>query len=348
MTDFRNNLIYHDQLMKEALEKLNTVPEGLTLFVVDEEERLVGTLTDGDIRRGLLSGKTISSEVSEFMFRNFRFLQRNNYTLAELDELKKKRIKLLPILDHNKRIHRVIDLNRIVSLLPVDAVIMAGGRGERLKPLTDSVPKPLLVVGDKPIIEHNIDRLISYGIDTIHVSVRYLGSMLKDYFGDGSNKKITISYVEEEEPLGTLGAVSLIREYHHDYILLMNSDLLTNIDFEDFFRSYIEAGADMAVASIPYQVNIPYAVLDIDGDHISSFQEKPTYTYYSSGGIYLIKKSILLDIPTNSYYNATDLMEDLIKQGGKVIHFPLLGYWLDIGKHEDYKKAQEDIKHIKL
>jgi dTDP-glucose pyrophosphorylase len=348
MTDFRNNLIYHDQLMKEALEKLNTVPEGLTLFVIDDNERMVGTLTDGDIRRGLLDGKTITDKVSEFMFRSFMYLQRNSYTLEELDGLKKKRIKLLPMLDQDRRIHRVIDLNRVVSLLPVDAVIMAGGRGERLKPLTDSVPKPLLKVGDKPIIEHNIDRLISYGVDTIHLSVRYLGSMLKDYFGDGSSKRVGISYVEEEEPLGTLGAVSLIKEYQHDYILVMNSDLLTNIDFEDFFRSYIESDADMAVASIPYQVNVPYAVLEINGDHINSFQEKPTYTYYSSGGIYLIKKSALLNIPFNSFYNATDLMEDLIKQGGKVIHYPLLGYWLDIGKHEDYKKAQEDIKHIKL
>lgn len=349
MTNYRNNLIYQDQLLTDALIKLNTVPEGLTLFVIDKNERMVGTLTDGDIRRGLLEGKQIHDKVKDFMFKEFRYLKRNSYTLNDLDILRSKRsIKLLPLLDQEHKIHRIVDLETIKSLLPVDVVIMAGGRGQRLKPLTDLTPKPLLNVGNKPIIEHNIDRLINYGVDTFHISLGYLGYMIKDYFGDGDNKNVSISYVEEDTALGTLGAASLIKEFCHEYVLIMNSDLLTNIDFEDFFRSFISAGADMAVASIPYQVNIPYAVLETSNTFIKSFKEKPTYTYYSNAGIYLLKREIIQEIPTNSHYNATDLMESLIKAGSEIIHYPLLGYWLDIGKHDDYNKAQEDIKHIKL
>lgn len=286
MTDYKNNIIHQNQVLRDALEKLNAVPEGLTLFVIDENDCMVGTLTDGDIRRGLLEGKAIQDEIKYFMFKNFRYLQRNNYSLNEIDELKQKRIKLLPLLDHQKKIIRIIELEKLKSLLPIDVVIMAGGRGVRLKPLTDSIPKPLLKIGDKPIIEHNIDRLIDYGIDTIHISIRYLGHMIKNYLGNGEGKNVAITYVEEEEALGTLGAASLIQEFTHEHILIMNSDLLTNIDFEDFYRNFINTDADMAVASIPYKVNIPYAVLETANTSITAFTEKPTYTYYSNAGIY--------------------------------------------------------------
>jgi dTDP-glucose pyrophosphorylase len=346
MIDFHNNLIEANNPLKVALEKLNTVPEALTLFVVDAAGKLVGTLTDGDIRRGLLEGKKIEDGIEHFMNKNFRYLQKNTFQLKEIDELKEKGVKLLPLLDAEKRICKVIDLKNTKTLLPVEAIIMAGGRGERLKPLTDTVPKPLLKVGDKPIIEYNIDRLISYGVDNFNISIRYLGNMLEAYFGDGSKKGVTISFIHEDEPLGTIGAVSLIKEFMFDYVLIMNSDLLTNIDFEEFFRAFVESGADMAVASIPYNVNVPYAVLETDGDYISSFKEKPTFTYYSNGGIYLVKKNVLKRIPVNTHYNATDLIEEIIKTTNKVIHYPFFGYWLDIGKHEDFLKAQEDIKHI--
>lgn len=348
MKDFYNNLIQGDQPLKVALEKLNTVPDALTLFVVDNDDRLIGTLTDGDIRRGLVEGKLIGQKISDFMNRHFRFLQKNKYTLAEIDTLKQKGIKLLPLLDADNRICKIIDLKSTKTLLPVQAIIMAGGRGERLKPLTDSVPKPLLKVGNKPIIEHNIDRLIEYGVDNYNISIRYLGNMLEDYFGDGSQKGVSISYIHETDPLGTIGAVSLIKAFEFDYVIIMNSDLLTNIDFEDFFRVFTAADADMAVASIPYNVTVPYAVLQTDGDYISSFKEKPTFTYYSNGGIYLVKREALNRIPANTHYNATDLIEEIIKTTNKVIHYPFFGYWLDIGKHEDFKKAQEDIKHVQL
>ena len=152
----------------------------------------------------------------------------------------------------------------------------------------------------------------------------------------------------EDQPLGTIGAVSKIDNFEHEYILVTNSDLLTNLDYEHFYLDFIEQDADFAVVTIPYQVNIPYAVLETIDSQIKSFKEKPTYTYYSNGGIYLMKKSVLKHLPKNTHFNATDLMEKLIKENHKVISYPLIGYWLDVGKHEDFEKAQHDIKQIKF
>jgi NDP-sugar pyrophosphorylase family protein len=223
---------------------------------------------------------------------------------------------------------------------------MAGGRGERLKPLTDFIPKPLLKVGEKPILELNLERLAKYGIDDFWISVKYLGEQIETYFGNGENRNINIQYVWEKEPLGTIGAVSLIDNFNHDFVLVTNSDLLTNIDYEHFFLDFLSKNADFAVLTIPYQVNIPYAVLETDNSTIKSFKEKPTYTYYSNGGVYLMKKEMLKLIPQNTFYNSTDLMEELINKNYNVVSYPFPGYWLDIGKHDDFKKAQFDIKNI--
>jgi len=225
---------------------------------------------------------------------------------------------------------------------------MAGGLGQRLKPLTDQTPKPLLKVGDKAIMEHNLDRLTMFGINDFWVSVNYLGDQIVQYFGNGKEKNISIEYVWEKEPLGTIGAVANIEDFQHDYILITNSDLLTNIDYEQFFLEFIKQDADLIVLTIPYQVSIPYAVLETKEGIVKSFKEKPIYTYYSNGGIYLMKKEMLDYIPKNKFYNATDLMEIIIKKKHKIISFPFSGYWLDVGKHEDFEKAQIDIKNIKF
>lgn len=201
-------------------------------------------------------------------------------------------------------------------------------------------------VGEKPIIEHNLDRLVMYGINNFWLSVNYLGHQIESYFGNGENKNINIEYVYESEPLGTIGAVSAIENFKHDYILITNSDLLTNINYEDFFLDFIGQSADLAILTIPYQVSVPYAVLETNKRKVKSFKEKPTYTFYSNGGIYLIKRKLLEFIPKNKFYNATDLMTQLIDKNYKIIAFPFSGYWLDVGKHEDFEKAQLDIKNF--
>jgi NDP-sugar pyrophosphorylase family protein len=270
-------------------------------------------------------------------------------TENDLSEYKKKLIRFIPVVDENKIIKSIIDLENYVGAIPVTAVIMAGGRGERLRPLTDTCPKPLLKIGDKPIIEYNVDRLKKFGVSKMVISINYLGQMLQDYLGDGSNKELNISYISEDKPLGTAGAIGLIDEFHTEYILVMNSDLLTNINFADFFNEFIHSNADMAVAATSYHVDIPYAVLEVDSNkQVTSLKEKPRYTYYSNAGIYLFKKELCDKIPKNEFYNITELMEDVVNSSKKLITFPILGYWLDIGKMPDYIKAQEDIKHLDL
>jgi dTDP-glucose pyrophosphorylase len=336
---------------RAALQQLDFLSSRTSrvLFVINEDKKLLGSITDGDIRRGLLAGCEISDSVTKFMNRKYRYTYNQVLPQIEIKRYKSNSIDLLPVVSQDFTIHSIIDLKTHQSIVPVSAFIMAGGRGERMRPLTDSLPKPLLKVGDKPILEHNIDRLIRYGVEEFIISVRYLGGAIRDYFGDGQRKGIRIRYVEEIEPLGTAGALSLSENFIHDTILLMNSDLLTTLDFGDFYSHFQSVTAHLSAASIPYTVNIPYGVFEIGGDEaVLALKEKPSYTYYSNAGIYLLSKSILTLIPKGRHYNATDLIEDAIRHEYKVVNFPILGYWLDIGKQEDFVKAQLDIKHLDL
>jgi NDP-sugar pyrophosphorylase family protein len=262
--------------------------------------------------------------------------------------IKENGIKIVPVLDTNGKLVKVLNFELIKALLPIDAVIMAGGKGTRLMPLTENTPKPMLRIGDKPIIEYNIDHLKKYGIFNQHLSIKYLGDQLINYFKDGSSKDLKIFYINEDKPLGTIGAVSKINNFENDYILVMNSDILTDIDYSDLFNKMIQEDADMVVSTTSYDVKVPYGILETNGIEITNLVEKPTYTYHSNAGIYLIKREHLRLIPKNTHFNATELMLELIEQNYKVVHFPIPGYWLDIGKHIDFEKAQEDIKHLKL
>lgn len=348
MRIYKDHLILSGSKVKEALLVLNELSQDAILFVVDENDKLIGALTDGDIRRGLIKGFTIDSYIDEIIQDDPRYITKGENDLEKIIEYREGDFRIVPVVDENHRVINVINFRKIRSYLPIDAVIMAGGRGQRLQPLTDTIPKPLLKVGNKAIMEHNLDRLALFGIDDFWVSVKYLGEQIESHFGYGKEKNIKIEYVWENEPLGTIGAVSQIRNFEHDYILVTNSDLLTNIDYEQFFLEFLKKDADLAVLTIPYQVNIPYAVLETNDGAVKSFKEKPTYTYYSNGGIYLIKKEMLKFIPQDTFFNATDLMEELIKNKLKVISFPFSGYWLDVGKHEDFEKAHIDIHNIKF
>lgn len=348
-TNDKKHIIYNHQSVRDALIKLNDLKVNTILIVVDENERLIGSLTDGDLRRGFIKGLTFDNDIMDYLQPDPLCIYEDDLQSTDINNLRLRNFMVIPLVDRDKKITRILNLTQIQSVVPADVFIMAGGRGQRLMPLTQDTPKPMLHVGDKPILEHNIDRLIQFGIKNIYLSVNYLADCIKDYFGDGSNKGVNVRYVHEDKPLGTLGSVKLVEELEHDYVMVMNSDLLTDIDFNGFFQSFIRSGADMAVATTSYNVEVPYGVMEVDnGNFVNALKEKPRYTYYSNAGIYIIKKELLSLVPHNEFYNVTDLMESLIQEGKQLVSFPILGYWLDIGKHDDFKKAQEDIKSLVL
>ncbi len=328
----------------EVLKKIDSSPFTQTVFVLDNK-KVVGTITDGDIRRGIINGLSLSDPIIEFINKNFLFIEEGENNFDKLKVFRKKRLKAIPLLNSKGELVKIIDFTKIKSMLPIDAVIMAGGKGSRLRPLTYDTPKPLLKVAEKEIISYNFDRLYQFGINNQYITVNYLGEQLKS-FCKTYNNKINFNIVWEKEFMGTAGSLSLIDDFKNDTVLLMNSDLLTNIDYEDFYKSFLDSNADLMVASISYPVNLPYAIFDSMDRTVLGLKEKPNFTYFANAGIYLIKKKILKNIPKNTFFNATDLMETVINSDKKLVHYPIRSYWLDIGKHEDFEKAQKDVGHI--
>lgn len=330
----------------EALRRMNELHSiSMTLFVVDDAGRMVGTLTDGDVRRALIKGIQPESEVQDIMHRDFKSIS-DISDIKCLRELRAKGISLIPVIDPYHRVCDVIDLTKYKSALPVDAVLMAGGKGERLRPLTLDTPKPLLKIGDKAIIDRNIDTLIDFGVKNISVTVNYLKEKLIEHYFVPKDNGIKVECFSEKQFFGTIGALKLVKEFHNDTILVMNSDLLTDIDYEDFYLHFKEHDAMMSAAAVPYTISVPYGIFDLEGRNILGVSEKPVYNLYANAGIYLIKKEALNYIPEERVFNATDLIETLVSDGKKVIRYPLTGLWIDIGTPEEYKKAQDLVKHL--
>jgi len=347
--EYKLNYIRTDSTLEDALRTLNQIsvlyPERpLTLLIHDEDNRLTGTLTDGDIRRKLVSGSNLSDSVKSCMNTEFSFIRKNGGSYYDLEEYRALGIRLLPMINEGSEIIKIYDLTKLKSILPVETVIMAGGEGTRLRPLTNDTPKPLLKVGNKPIMEHNMDRLMSFGVENFSVSVNYLADQIVSHFGNGHNKAVNIRYIRENEPLGTAGSLSLIDSFRSDDILLTNSDVLTTLNYEDFYLDFKKRNADISIVSIPYRVKVPYGVFEMKDDQVSTLREKPEYTYYSNAGIYLIKKQLIRDIPFNSYLDITQFVEEQVNKGKKVVSFPFWGYWLDVGKPEDFENAQKAIQ----
>lgn len=341
-------IIRHDKTLLEALTQINALQEGpLVLFAIDDDGKMIGTLTDGDSRRALIAGATTQSLVKDVIHKTFNYIRQGEGDLVqELKRQKELKMTLVPILDGQNHIVDIVDLDKYKTKLPVDAVLMAGGKGERLRPLTERTPKPLLKVGDKAIIDHNIDRLISYGVQNISVTVNYLKEQLEEHYSQ-PHKGIKVNCVREPKFLGTIGSIKFVENFYNDTVLVMNSDVFTNINYEDFYLHFKEHDAEMSVAALPYTVSVPYGIFDLDGRNIQGLIEKPTYNYYANAGIYLIKRRALDEIPNDTFFHATDLIEKLISENKRVIRFPLNGTWIDIGNPQEYQKANELVKHLR-
>lgn len=330
-----NNTISTHTSVQEALVKLEDL-NFQTLFVLSDDGRMLGTLTDGDIRRGIMAGKGVDQSVEAFMHRSFRSVMEGEVDVEFLKACRDKFIYIIPVLDADGRLKDVINLKEKKSILPLDAVLMAGGMGKRLRPLTETTPKPLLKVGGKAIIDHSIDRLRDFGIGRICVTVNYLADQMIDHFKDVPG----IECIRETEYLGTIGSLRFV-ENLGDEILVMNSDIFTQIDYEAFYLQFRHSGADMSIATTPYDVTVPYGIMEFRNGQVKGIKEKPVFNYYANAGIYLIKKSALKLIPEGRVFDATDLVNALSANGGKVVHFPINGIWIDIGSFEEYQKACE-------
>lgn len=326
--------------IREALAALNKLSgESMTLFVVTDQRKLAGTLTDGDIRRAIIAGAGIDSTLENVMHRNFLYATPGSEIFEAMALGRKRKVALLPVVNDGV-LTGIIDLNKTKTFLPVDAVLMAGGRGERLRPLTDTVPKPLLPVGGKPIIDYNIEELEACGVDNIYVTVNYMAEKIENHIASYKGQS-RIHCVKEPKRLGTMGSISLIRDFEKDDIILMNSDLLTTIDFEGLFMRHKHSGADLTMASVPYSVSVPFAVMQMDDDRVTGLEEKPTFNYFANAGVYIIRRELLERIIPGEYLDAPDFITSLIDDGGNVVCYPIDGTWIDIGSTDDYRHAND-------
>ncbi len=329
----------------DALRRLNDLSgEVMTLIATDSDGRPLGTVTDGDIRRAFIRGARPDSPVSEAMNRAFTSLSRPDDVEA-IRRARSKGLRLLPVTGPDGRVERLLDLTKQDTVLPLSAILMAGGKGERLRPLTLKTPKPLLEIDGCPIIDYNIRNLARAGITDVSVTTRYLAEQIEEHFAEPVCG-IKVKCVREELPLGTIGSAGLVkRESAFSDTLVMNSDLLTNVSLEEMYLRHAREKADVTIAAIPYTVSVPYAILSTDGASVTALSEKPTYSHFANAGIYIFSNRLLDSLPTDSRTDATDLIERAIAEGLKVVHFPLNGTWIDIGSPADFRHAEELMRH---
>lgn len=317
----------------------------MTLFVLDEEGRLLGSLTDGDLRRAVIAGVALDDKVGGVCHRDCLRILPGDSRYCSIGQARERRISLLPVVDAMGHPVELLDLRKLKTSLPLDAVLMAGGKGERLRPLTLDCPKPLLNVGGMPIIDHNIEELLANGITNIFVTVNYLKEKIIAHFEEMEHKRgVRIRCVEEPCRLGTMGSLSLIDGLKEENLLVMNSDLLTTLNFEKMFLQHVESGAALTMAAIPYAVSIPFAILRHEGRRITGLTEKPTYNYFANAGVYMMRREVVRSIPRGEYLDAPDFIEQLIARGERVEYFPIDGTWIDIGSPDDFRYANELMK----
>lgn len=336
--------------IQEAIECIDRSGRISLALLVDENGRLLHTLTDGDVRRGLLRNLSLHDPVTELLPIKGGLPNPTPVTAPEgtddalLIELMKARgVRQIPLLNGDGMVGDVVTLAELLSepLPTLQAVVMAGGLGSRLQPLTADTPKPMLHVGGRPLMEVIVGQLREIGISKINIATHYQAQKIVEYFGDGTQFGVNIEYVNEETPLGTGGALGLMVP-PKDPVLVINGDILTDVDFRAMHAFHQEHGAQMTVAVRRYEVQVPYGVVECDGPNLTGLKEKPQIGFFVNAGIYLIEPEIYQYIPANQHFNMTDLIGRLMEEQKMVVSFPVREYWLDIGHHADYARAQED------
>ncbi len=322
--------------------------EGIAL-VVDDERRLIATITDGDIRRAILNKVRMEDSVGALIHDRPDELKQPTTALVGtskaklLQTLKEKVLRQIPILDGEGRLDELVLLTELMEDVkkPLSAVVMAGGFGKRLHPLTEDTPKPMLPFQGRPLMERTIDQLRETGIDKICITMHHKPDVITDYFRDGGEFGVDIDYVNESTPLGTAGALSLMDKCDHTF-LVINGDVVTQLDFRKMHEFHSNSNAMMTVGIRKVDFQVPYGVVETKGIDITTLVEKPDYTFFVNAGVYLLEPETYDYIPSDTHFDMTDLIQKLIDDGRRVIAFPIQEYWLDIGQPGDYQKAMED------
>lgn len=328
----------------DAITQLDKAGTG-ALVLCTLDRMLVGLLTDGDVRRAILKSVPLRTPCQNIA--SLKPLAVSNSICAEegLELMARNDINHLPVVDAAGRVVKLLLRRNLAhSGTVLSAVIMAGGYGKRLLPLTEELPKPMLPVGDKPLLERTIQQLRRSGIRDISLTTHYLPESIIQYFGDGSAFGVRLNYIEEDQPLGTAGGIRLMKRANHPFVVI-NGDIITRIPFQEMLEFHRKHHAVLTVGVRKHDVEVPFGVVELDEVHVNHIQEKPSFNFFINAGAYLLEPEACDFIPSGRPFDMTELIQALIEAGKVVVSFPIMEYWLDIGRHEDYAKAQEDVRN---
>ena len=347
MKDYKNLILKENSTIKEALKIIDSGAMKIAL-IVDEKKRLIGTLSDGDIRRGFLNNLHLEDSIESIIFKNPTVCSIDDTKEKILEVALAKKVYQMPIINDDGILLGIEEVDNLIKPKAKKnvVVLMVGGLGTRLRPLTNDTPKPLLKVGNKPILETIIESFSRYGFKDFILSINYKSEMFENYFGDGSTLGVNITYIHERKRLGTAGALSLMQGKLQEDFFVMNGDLLTNINFDYLLKFHKESDAKATMCVREYDFQVPYGVVDIADGVVKSIVEKPIHKFFVSAGVYMLSPSTLSNIPKDTFYDMPTLFEKLIKLEEKTVSFPLREYWLDIGRIEEYEKANMEYDEV--
>ena len=347
MTRWEEALVAPDATILDCIRVIDSATTQIVV-VVDDQRRLQGTVTDGDIRRGILRGVSLDAPVTEVMNRSPHTARANEDRAVLMAMMRRDRLRAVPLVDAG---HRVVGLEMLADLLQIEAsenwvVLMAGGEGRRLFPLTRDVPKPLLKVGSKPILETIMDGFIQAGFLRFFLAVNYLADQVEAHFGDGSDRGVRIEYLREDDKLGTAGALRLLPERPRLPFLVMNGDILTNVDFVQVLRFHLDHRAAATMCVREHLIQVPYGVVEMDGYRVGSIIEKPVSRHFVNAGIYVLEPEVLDVIPPGASFDMPQVFEALMGAGRDCAAFPIREYWLDVGQMADFHRANSEFSEV--
>lgn len=347
MKDWRKLLVTPSTSIISTMKNIDLTSAQFSM-VVDEDDKLLGTVTDGDIRRGILKGIALEEPITMIMNKTPITVQKRD-SIEVINKLfKEKKLRHIPVINNKDQVIDLYFLDHYFESFGIDnwVVLMAGGLGTRLRPLTENIPKPMLTVGTKPILQTILESFVEYNFRQFYFSVNYKKELIKDFFGRGQEWGVKIEYLDEDQRLGTAGALSLFQEQPTKPIIVMNGDILTKVNFQQLleFHEENESIATMCVREYHYQ--IPYGVVKTDGTNLCSIEEKPLEKYFVNAGIYVLNPEALALIPQGKFFDMPSLFEKLMRLNLKTTVFPIREYWMDIGKMNDFEQANNDYSGV--